>query len=167
MPIFAIDPGNVYSAYVIYYPDTHKLGPFGKVENKYLAELLEKHARQWDIQYSIEMIASYGMPVGASVFDTCRWIGRFEQIIGRHNRRCNLVFRKEVKYFLCNSVRAKDGNVRQAIIDRFPPSGGGAIPQIGTKKNQGDLYGVSKDVWAAIGVALTAHNDMCIEGEAA
>ena len=57
--------------------------------------------------------------------------------------------------YLCNSMRAKDSNIRQAILDRYPTTGGGKCPQVGTKKEPGPLYGVSKDVWAAIGVGLT------------
>ena len=59
---------------------------------------------------------------------------------------------------LCNSVRAKDSNVRQALLDRFPATGGGKTPQIGTKSKPGPLYGFSKDMWAALGVALTFAN---------
>ena len=56
-----------------------------------------------------------------------------------------------MKLNLCGNPRAKDANIRQAIIDRF----GGKAAAIGTKKNPGPLYGVSGDVWAAIAVGLT------------
>ena len=49
-----------------------------------------------------------------------------------------------------------DPNVRQAIIDLFPPTGGGKCAQIGTKGQPGPLYGVSSHAWPALGVALTA-----------
>ena len=65
------------------------------------------------------------------------------------------VYRKDVKMHLCGSMRAKDTNIRQAIIDRYPASGGGKCPQIGTKKEPGPLYGVSKDIWSALAVAIT------------
>lgn len=92
---------------------------------------------------SIEMIACYGMPVGRETFETCVWIGRF---IERAKQPHRLVYRKDVKLHLCNSPRAKDGNVRQAIIDRFGKPG--------MKKSPGVLYGVSSHVWAALAVAI-------------
>ena len=64
------------------------------------------------------------------------------------------IYRMDVKMYLCNNTRAKDGNIRQAIIDRYPANGGGKTPQIGTKKHPGPLYGVSKDVWSALAVAI-------------
>lgn len=155
-PIFAIDPGNELSAYCVYFPDTHALGDFGKVPNEELREIL-KARMDWNHHYAIEMVASYGMPVGKSVFDTCLWAGKFMQIIESRGHSVELIYRKQVKIELCGSLKAKDGNVRQAIIDRFPATGGGANPTIGIKTNQGPLFGVSKDVWAALGVALTYH----------
>lgn len=152
--IFAIDPGNVYSAYVIYYGNNHSLGQFGKVKNEELRNILTT-SFSWEYTYAIEMVASYGMPVGETVFDTVRWAGRFEEIIARRGIEVHEVYRKEVKIELCGSLRAKDGNIRQAIIDRFPASGGGKKPTIGIKSNPGPLFGVSADVWAALGVALT------------
>jgi hypothetical protein len=91
------------------------------------------------------MIASYGMPVGASVFETCVWIGRFIQ-----RRKCpdfEYIYRKEEKMNLCYSMKAKDSNIRQALIDRFG--------EVGTKKNQGFFYGFKKDIWAAFAVGVT------------
>ena len=72
----------------------------------------------------IEMIASYGMPVGKEVFDTCVWIGRFAEASGMPT---NYIYRKDEKMNICHSKRAKDSNIRQALIDRFGV--------VGTKKN--------------------------------
>jgi hypothetical protein len=72
----------------------------------------------------IEMIASYGMPVGKEVFDTYVWIGRFAEASGMPT---NYIYRKDEKMNICHSMRAKDSNIRQALIDRFGV--------VGTKKN--------------------------------
>jgi hypothetical protein len=104
---------------------------------------------------AIEMIASYGMPVGREVFETCIWIGRMKQVWHRPDD-VMLVYRKDVKLHLCAHPRAKDSNVRQALIDLFPATGGGKTPQIGTSKQPGPLYGVSSHAWPALGVAVTA-----------
>lgn len=72
------------------------------------------------------MIASYGMPVGKEVFDTCVWIGRFQQI-ALPNADTKFIYRKDEKMNICHSMKAKDSNIRQALIDRFG--------EVGTKKN--------------------------------
>jgi hypothetical protein len=98
------------------------------------------------------MIASYGMAVGASVFNTCVWIGRFTQVaLDSNATSVDKVFRRDVKMHLCGNATAKDANIRQAIIDKYESMHGSAV----TKKG-GMLYKVSKDVWAAIAVGLTA-----------
>ncbi|MNY62967.1 hypothetical protein D3C86_1998680 [compost metagenome] len=61
-----------------------------------------------------------------------------------------------MKLHLCKTPRAKDANVRQALLDMFPRTGGGKTPQIGTKAQPGPLFGVSSHAWAALGVAVTA-----------
>ena len=107
-----------------------------------------------EIEYMvIEGVASYGMAVGMSVFDTVEWIGRFREAFGFDFT--HKVYRKDVKLFLCGSPRAKDANIRQRIIDIFPATGGGKRPQIGTKKEPGPLYGMSKHAWSALAVGLT------------
>jgi hypothetical protein len=117
--------------------------------------ILERLGMESGMTVAIEMIASYGMPVGREVFETCVWIGRFQQALESPGT-AELVYRKDVKLHLCGSPRAKDGNVRQALIDLFPATGGGKTPQIGTKKQPGPLYGMSSHAWAALGVAITA-----------
>jgi hypothetical protein len=110
----------------------------------------------WDELLAIEMIASYGMPVGREVFETCVWIGRFVEAFSRDSRAHapRLVYRKDVKMHLCGTNKAKDANVRQALLDLFPRTGGGATPQVGTKAKPGPLYGVSTHAWPALGVAV-------------
>lgn len=151
MRILAIDPGTTQSAYVLYESDEPK--EFGIYPNEDMLSIVSTTYAECLV---IEMIASYGMPVGKSVFETCVWIGRIvQQFAETYKKPFHFVYRREVKMHLCNSARAKDGNVRQAIIDKYEPTGGGATPQIGTKKSPGPLYGISKDLWAALGVAIT------------
>lgn len=122
-----------------------------KVDNDLFVDALRRRDIAPTVQVdemAIEMIASYGMPVGREVFETCLWIGRFIEAWGGPY---TLVYRRDVKLHLCGQARAKDGNVRQAIIDRF----GGKQSAIGNKKTPGPLYGVSGDVWQALAVAIT------------
>jgi hypothetical protein len=105
-------------------------------------------------QLGIEMIACYGMPVGAEVFETCIWIGRFIERWGSH---AFYIYRKDVKLHLCGQARAKDANVRQALIDRY---GSSQKKAIGTKKAPGPLYGISSHVWSALGVAITLEHQL-------
>lgn len=45
----------------------------------------------------IEMIASYGMPVGKEVFETCVWIGRFVELAKIQNIDVEYIYRKDKK----------------------------------------------------------------------
>lgn len=149
MTVVAIDPGNIESAYVVL--DGSRLVEFGKVENTVLLERIP-FLRIMDEHLAIEMIASYGMPVGREVFETCVWIGRYVQAwTSPKYAPHSFVYRKDVKLHVCGNPRAKDGNIRQALIDRW----GGKETAIGKKATPGPLYGVSADVWAALAVAVT------------
>jgi hypothetical protein len=117
-------------------------------------EILRDLQNDWYPEFDlmlIEMVACYGMPVGKETFETCVWIGRF---IEAFNGRTEYVYRRDVKLTLCNSMRAKDANIRQAILDRFPATGGGRTPQVGTKAKPGPLYGVKSHAWSALAVGL-------------
>ena len=93
----------------------------------------------------IEQVASFGMAVGAEVFETVYWSGRFAEAV--YPLPVDRITRIKVKTHLCHDSRAKDANIRAALIDRY---GGPAALRKG-----GDLYGVSKDVWSALAVAVT------------
>jgi hypothetical protein len=164
MITLAVDPGNEKSAWAVYDTETKKVLNFAIEPNGVLLKRLCQ--QDTDAAYgfghpidklAMEMIASYGMAVGKTVFDTCVWIGRFIQawLENYHDHQgCEweFIYRKDEKMLLCGTMKAKDSNIRQAIMDRY---GSTRQKVLGTKKNPGPLYGVSKDVWAAIAVAIT------------
>jgi hypothetical protein len=152
--LLAIDPGPEQSAFVLYNVLSYRPHAWAKIPNDELLTLLDDTLAE---SLAIEMIASYGMPVGAEVFETCVWIGRFtERWRTSGIRRCTevrRVTRIQVKSHLCHSAKANDSNVRAALIDRYGP---GKEKAIGLKAGPGPLYGLTGDCWAALGVAITA-----------
>jgi hypothetical protein len=104
----------------------------------------------------VEDVQSYGMPAGRSMFDTAKVIGELRGACRRECVAFEEISRPAVKAMVCRSAKAKDAHVRQAILDAYPPDGGGKTPQIGTKRQPGPLYGISQDLWAALALGLTA-----------
>lgn len=152
--IFAIDPGTTQSAWVIYRSGPQGAGvilSFGKHDNAHVLDMIHNMP---SLLYKvvIEQIVSYGMPVGAEVFETVWWTGRFSEAAINKGMSLTRIPRKRIVLHLCNNPRGNDASVRQALIDRFGP---GKEKAIGKKANPGPLYGVSGDVWAALGVAVT------------
>ena len=152
MKLLAIDPGPVQSAWMIF-DQSNLPARFGKTVNTDLIfSLRDGFAPFFSLDHlAIETVECFGMAVGAEVFDTCIWIGRFVECM--ESLRCDwtLIRRMDVKMHLCKSPRAKDANIRAALIDRF----GGKDAAIGKKKSPGPLYGISADVWSALAVGLT------------
>lgn len=145
--ILAIDPGTTESAWLLF--AGVKVHSCGIDDNDTIRKRF--YNASGDHQIAIEMVACYGMPVGAETFETCVWIGRFIESFGGGD----YVYRKDVKLHLCQNARAKDANVRQALLDLFPRTGGGSTPQVGTKNKPGPLFGVRSHIWSALGVAVT------------
>jgi len=125
--IIAIDPGDKQSAFVVW--DGEQVCDKGIVENHVLLKRL-RDEHKYAVMSIIEMVASYGMPVGKNVFDTCVWIGRFIEASFYHT----LIYRKDVKMHICGSMRAKDSNIRQALIDRFGKPGTIKKPNVVRRK---------------------------------
>lgn len=152
--IISIDPGNLESAYCVIDDKTYKPVEFGKFKNNDLLLKLDCLILKYNVYaVIIEMIASYGMAVGKEVFDTCVWIGRFTERALPKVGALDYIYRKEEKMNLCQSMKAKDSNIRQALIDRFAQFD--FKNGKGTKKNQDVFYGFSKDMWAAYAVGVT------------
>lgn len=155
MNILAIDPGTEQSGWCSYHAETGVIGAGVKPNDIMLDEIRYSCA---DV-LALEMVASYGMAVGRDVFETVRWIGRFQQTWKRPDDAM-LIYRRDIKLHLCNSAKAKDANIRQALLDMFPRTGGGKTPQIGTKAQPGPLYGVASHAWSALALAITCEHQL-------
>lgn len=159
--ILAIDPGAEKSG-VIMFDRENKVEPIwhqSVMDNGDLIEYILTYGDQIE-HLAIEQIRSYGMAIGATTLDTVEWSGRFIQcfIYATHNDDNILrIPRLEIKVHLCGVARAKDANIRQALIDRLGPPG--------TKKDPGPTYGISSHMWSALAVAVTAHDKLKEQGD--
>ena len=142
--IIALDPGPTQTAILQYGGKSLVLAVL--LPNPAVRETLRWVREEYpDARLAVEMIACYGMPAGRELFETCLWIGRFIEAWGGSYR---LVYRLECKLHLCKDSRAKDANLRRALLDRFGEKG--------TKADPGQLYGFKSHLFAALAVALTA-----------
>ena len=123
----------------------------GKKPNREVLQTMrEALAAKKDAFAVLERIESQGMAVGDSVFRTCEWVGRFSQAAEEMGACVDYVYRRDEKLCLCESSRAKDKNIRRALIDRyatFDKENGR-----GTKARPDVLYGFSADAWSALAV---------------
>lgn len=150
MRTIGIDPGPRESGLVIW--DGSRVELAVNLKN---AEIVDGDllSRLVGDQIAIEWVQSYGMGVGAEVFETVAWIGKFAC---RSSTRVRLIPRIDVKVHLCYTARAKDANVSQAVRD------------LAVRKSlpKDSLCGVSEHLWAALAVAITAHENPKTDNEA-
>jgi hypothetical protein len=148
--IFAIDPGPVKSALVVF--DGERIISHEHSDNHQLLKHLRGVCAPRHAVLVVEKIASFGLPVGAEVFATAEWSGRFiEAWTGAIGQPWAQLKRHEIKQTLCHSQKAKDPHIRQALIDRFGP---GKEIAIGKRSQPGPLFGITGDCWSALAVAI-------------
>lgn len=144
--VFGIDPGSEQSAYVIW--DGTEIIGTDILLNDSLLKFIDEQSFN-TVPMVIEQVRSYGMPVGATIFDTVFWSGRFFQA---WKGPAYQMPRLKVKQHICHDSRAKDSNIRQALIDRFEP---GLKPR---QRPRGILKGLVRDQWASMALAVTWHD---------
>lgn len=144
MTILGIDPGPKQSAWCFW--DGSRIYDKGISDNSDMPLVIERVA--FGEAIACEHLQCFGLAVGAEVFETAYWIGEFRALA--RPRRFIRIMRGDVKMQLCNSMRAKDSNIRQALIDRFGAPG--------VKKAPGLTYGLKADMWSAFAVAVTAYD---------
>lgn len=123
---------------------------------------------------AIEDIVYMSQNAGREVFETCKWIGRFREAweFPRHEanpeRSVSLIKRTDEKTMLCGGQTYPDSetgcrrgyddsHIRRALLEKFPRTGGGKVPQVGIKSKPGPLYGFHSHLWSALAVAMTHH----------
>lgn len=141
--IIAIDPGTFESAVLAW--DGAKIEMAAIIPNQEVTSDFSE-AAAFGYKLVIEGISSYGMPVGKEVFETCMWIGEFRRAwFEVALERPSLIYRRDVKLHHCGSARAKDGNVIQALKDKYGEKG--------TKKSPGVTYKLKSHLWQAFAIA--------------
>lgn len=139
-----IDPGFKESAFVIW--DGKSILKKEKINNNTMLN--------WDYYFTfnvdmigIELIHPRGMPVSIQTIYTTVFVGRMVEIAqSRLYREIRFIDRKDVKLHICGQTKAKDSNIRQALIDK--------IGKPGIKKAPGPTYGIAKDLWQALAIAV-------------
>lgn len=149
--ILAVDPGTTQSGWTML--EGGKVTDSGVSPNGDLVERLRCFGGYvaagmiQPLMLAVERFEARGMPMGDESIETILWTGRFVQA-WHEPAAVVMVKRSAVKLALCGTTRAKDANIRQALIDKLGPPG--------TKKTPGPTYGVTSHAWAALGVAVTA-----------
>ncbi len=140
--ILAIDPGPTLSAYVIL-ADGQPTATEKLPNEEVLA--IARHWRGSAIVIEWITVASIA---GAEVYQTCRWVGRFEQASAVP---VVLLPRADVlaHFFGKRNVKSADSLIRRTVLDRF-----GGDEAKGVKAHPGPLYGFHADCWQALGVAI-------------
>ncbi len=156
--VLCIDPGPVTSGVVMlgtWHSPPHVIAATAKMPNAEVLKEINLHTGP----VAIERFACMGMAVGEETLEAVHWGGRFHQEADAGANEVHRVKRHEVKMALCGNTRAKDGNIRQAVIDLYGGSAAIQTHKAGTKKTPerpaGPLAGVSADAWAALAVGLT------------
>ena len=150
--ILAIDPGPAKSGFVRFH--SGRVLESDVVPNDKILALVRIWSAHTLYSLAIEKIEAMGMAVGADVFETVYWSGRFAQT-WRAPDDVLRITRRQVKLGLCGSMRAKDPNIRQALIDKLGPPG--------TKKAPGPTHGVHSHAWSALAVAVIDSSQMGLE----
>lgn len=147
--LLLIDPGSALSAVVGYDPTTKIILGKCKIPNEDVFELLRKDTICKHLV--IEMAESFGAKVWSQVFETVWWTGRFTEAWVCTGRTYTRIGRRAVKMTLTGSPRAKDGQIRNVLIDRF----GGKDVAVGKRSSPGPLFGITADCWQALALGVT------------
>ncbi len=174
MTLLAIDAGRDQSAWVVL--DGLAIKRFGIDDNRVLCEHILPSVLIGVPHMAIERMEARGMPTANDELRTCEVIGRIMQ--AWEPKPWTGIYRREVKMAMCGYARARDSNIRQALIDRWgghdKAVGGRKCPECkgkgwrgrgrpqceeccgsGWKHPPGELHGIKADLWQALACGLT------------
>ncbi len=160
--VLGIDPGPTTSGLVLY--ELVGTGSPGRVVRSYKEATLEQVRMELgalsvakalhDTQVEVVLECTQAGPPSTQVVKTTEVVGRLMEACDGKLLTWHAYYRREVLQALnCARKGNKDSLVRLACIELH---GGDRAAAIGTKKNQGPLYGVASHAWQALGV-VCAH----------
>lgn len=189
MNILSIDPGPGKCGTVVYDTENHRVLVAGDVPPHEVLSWIYRREASNDSRGArfefvcCEDIVSMGMAVGQSVFDTCKWIGRFSEAFNSlaspsydQFNEIGLISRRDVKTILAGGSTypdpitgarktVTDTVVKRIVKSRFPATGGGKDPAIGTKSARGPLWMMKgkafEHSWQALAVAIAYQETRC------
>jgi len=157
MILYCIDPGPVTSGFCVLEADqadgtiTGVLMWDNKKSNMSVVKWM-RNVQETRGLMCVEKVQNYGNIVGAAVFETCVWSGRFIEACGLPFIRLT---EPNVKLELCDTARTNDSTLKQAAQDKcfknYGKNGRGEASYKGTKAHPGPLFGVSgPHTWSAV-----------------
>lgn len=155
MNILAIDPGNEESAFVIWDTERKRCINKGKIKNIDMLDIISNSNYK---EACIEMISSYGMPIGQTTIDSCVWIGIFKNEIENTGKKAYLIFRQSVKMHHCHSLNGiNDSSVNMVLKQKYGEDNTIKKPNLvfwneEVEENMGTKY-MNGDIWSALSIA--------------
>lgn len=168
--IVGIDPGPGNSAFAILDTDSWNVRYVWYGSNtelvKNVAFVIPPAIKEKPIVV-YERMRQYEVGAGDSVFQSCKWYGRFIEGFFHtyksiNNPRIFSMTSPDVKLALLGLSNPSNAKVlvKRAVCEHFPQCGAGATPAVGTKAQPGSLFvmrSVPKHCWDALAVALVMH----------
>lgn len=114
--ILGIDPGSSETGFALVRAEDYSVKDADKLSNE---DMLNTIYDLEPSQVAVESIQSYGMPVGRTVFETCFFIGRIQQLCHHLKIPCHLYPRPEIIRSICQARKTNDSVLRQALLLRF------------------------------------------------
>jgi hypothetical protein len=162
LSILSVDPGTEHSGWVFTHEwDVLRIG--NETPNDVVVDVIR--SLPWDYLLIEEIVTAFGRnngraPVGKEVFRAQLWAGILFthglQVCSRRDS-VRLLPRGDIARHFKPPGRklADDSLIRKKLIARYPKTGDGKEPAIGTGKQPGPLYGMAGHAWQALG--LTAY----------
>lgn len=153
-----IDPGTTKTGWVIFDPLAEKPVEAGWEDNATVLWRIEN--MNFHDRVIMETFAAQGMPLGDSSLQTVRWEGRFvERALMSRGIEVDHITRRAIKIAICGSSRAKDSNIRAAMVDMYAFAWSNIGNGLGVKDNPSPLAclrsgkGATAHTFAALAVA--------------
>ena len=128
MLILSVDPGTTRSGFVVIDSETRDVLDAGVVSNDVMLMKCRGASIAGIEMLVYEQIAAQGLAVGFETFETCFWSGAFAQAFHESHSVAaspvgssivRPVKRHQVKTYLCGTQKAKDANIRRALLDLY------------------------------------------------
>lgn len=144
--ILGVDPGTYKSGYCLFDFDNMRIHEMGHLDNEcvlvYIRECMAKKMVDYVVVESIVL----RFKVGGSVYETCKMIGRIQEVAFSFGVPFEEVPRTDINDYFTGNTNCTKGDVNAELRKKFGEKG--------TIKNPGILYGVTAHAWDAVALCV-------------